>query len=248
MGISVNGVDIEDAAIEQAIQRFDGEGDALTLAIEQAILMELLRQRAVSLGLTEGDEAERLEKVLAQEVKVPEVDDVACLRWYEGHKDQFVVGALVEASHILFQVTDSVDLDALRGRAEDILTQLRHGEVEFAAMARCFSNCSSGEVGGSLGQLSRGDTVPEFEKVLFRLPAGEICPYLVESRFGLHILRVDRNIPGRQQSYEEVAEFIAEQLKHSVEKTALHQYLKLLAGQADIQGYVLESSSIPLVQ
>lgn len=46
------------------------------------------------------------------------------------------------------------------------LTLLREPE-RFASIAAEVSNCPSGQQGGNLGQTGYGDTVPEFEKVLF---------------------------------------------------------------------------------
>lgn len=248
MGIVVNGVEITDAAIEAVLPRFGGEQGGLKLAVEQVILKELLRQRADSLGLAGADENARIEGLIAREVISPEVTDVVCRQWYEQHPDQFMEGELVEVRHILFQVTPSVDLEALRTRAEEILGLLREGTLEFTEVAREFSNCPSGAVGGNLGQISRGQTVPEFEKVAFRLPEGEVCPYLVESRFGLHVMRVDRHVAGRLLPYEMVAESLSGWLSESSERKALLQYLKQLVGQAHIEGFDMEGAGSPLVQ
>ena len=63
-----------------------------------------------------------------------------------------------EVNHILFQVTPNVDLDALRQRAQSVLDELTLDPSAFAAAAKKYSNCPSAEVGGNLGQLSRGET------------------------------------------------------------------------------------------
>ena len=123
-----------------------------------------------------------------------------------------MVGELIEADHILFQVTPGVNLDMLRAHARVVLDELMADPSRFAEVAREQSNCPSAAVGGSLGQLGRGDTVPEFERAVFALPAGGLLPQLLETRHGLHIVRVTRRIEGRMLAYEQVAQQIAHAL------------------------------------
>ncbi len=61
---------------------------------------------------------------------------------------------------------------------------------DFATLAAEVSECPSGQrEGGSLGSFSKGMMVPEFEKVAFELPIGEISP-VFETPFGFHIVKV----------------------------------------------------------
>ncbi|MEW9898695.1 peptidylprolyl isomerase [Chitinivorax sp. PXF-14] len=248
MGISVNGVEITDAAVEKELPHHDGAANPLQAAVHELILRQLLLQKADELGLDDADEDARIDAVIAREVAVPEADTEACRRYYDGHPEKFVEGELVEAQHILFQVTEKVPLDLLRELAESVLAEVKAAPERFDELARQYSNCASAEVGGHLGQLQRGETVPEFERVLFRLEGGEIASKLVETRFGLHIVRVLRHIPGQRQAFEHVAEQIGEYLVDASQSRALNQYLQLLAGQAKIEGIELPAADSPLVQ
>jgi len=115
-------------------------------------------------------------------------------------------------------------------------------------MARELSNCPSGQQGGNLGQIGRGETVPEFERALFRLGASGILLELVKTRHGFHIVAVDQSIPGTTLPFEAARDQIAERLKASVEERALKQYVSILAGQAEIVGVDLVGARTPLVQ
>ena len=108
-------------------------------------------------------------------------------------------------------------------------------------MARRISN-------NFLGQIGRGDTVPEFEKALFRLGPTGLLRELVKTRYGFHIMAVDRRVPGAKLRFDVVRDDIAERLHAMVEEKALRQYISVLAGQADIQGADLNATPIPLVQ
>src|SRR5690606_967168 len=118
----------------------------------------------------------------------------------------------------------------------------------FGAVAAEMSNCPSGQHGGNLGQIGRGDMVPEFEKTIFRLGPTGLLRELVKTRHGFHIVAIDRRIPGKRLPFDMVRDDIAGRLRALVEEKALRQYVSVLAGQADIQGAVLDGTEVPLVQ
>jgi peptidyl-prolyl cis-trans isomerase C len=221
---------------------------------ELAAARELLRQRAVSVGLLAAQTRqsaavdEAIEVLLAREVTTPSPTEEECRRYYDAHRQEFQAGDLVHARHILFQVTPSVPVPVMRARAEQTLNDLLREPDRFDAAARELSNCPSGQHGGNLGQIGRGDTVPEFEKALFRLGASGILRELVKTRYGFHIVSVDQSIPGKILPFEAVRERIAERLKAGVEEKALRQYISFLAGQAKIEGADLQAAKTPLVQ
>lgn len=223
-------------------------------SIELAAVRELLRQRAVARGFLSDevhadDKVEgAIERLLAEEVHVPAPTEAECRRYYRAHREAFRSGDLVHARHILFQVTPGVDVGQLRARAEGTLAELLCAPERFDAVARELSNCPSGQQGGNLGQIGRGDMVPEFEKALFRLGPVGILREVVKTRHGFHIVAVDQRIPGRTLPFETVREQIAERLRASVEERALRQYVSILAGQAEIVGVDLQGAHTPLVQ
>jgi peptidyl-prolyl cis-trans isomerase C len=221
---------------------------------ELAAARELLRQRAVDLGLldpgTDDDETvgAAIETLIEKEVATPVATEAECRRYYEQNSGEFESGDLIHARHILFQVTARVNVPEIRKRAEETLNALLRDPDRFGALARELSNCPSGQHGGNLGQIGRGDTVPEFEKALFQLEPPGIMRSLVKTRYGFHIVAIDKRIPGNKVPFELVQEQIAERLRSRVEERALRQYVSVLAGQAEVQGVDLAGSVSPLVQ
>jgi peptidyl-prolyl cis-trans isomerase C len=236
---SVNGI---------AVTPTDGE------PIEFAAARELLRQRAAGGGLLDPDEtdeaviADAIEELLSREVSTPEPTEDEMQRYYEGHATEFRSGDLVNVRHILFQVTAAVNVPQIRARAEETLNILLKQPERFADLARELSNCPSGENGGILGQLGRGDTVPEFEKVLFSPGRTGVSRDLVKTRFGFHIIAIDQRIPGKALPFELVRDQIAARLEAVVEARALRQYISVLAGGAVLEGVDLGATATPLVQ
>ena len=174
--------------------------------------------------------------------------DEECRRYYDAHPQDFESGDLVHARHILFQVTPSVRIPEIRARAERTLNELLREPERFAAVAAEMSNCPSGQHGGNLGQIGRGDTMPEFEKAIFRLGPTGLLRELVKTRHGFHIVAVDQRIPGKRLPFDMVRDKIAERLRAMVEEKALRQYISVLAGKANIQGADLDGTDVPLVQ
>jgi len=221
---------------------------------EFAAARELLRQRAVVIGLlgpaAEDDETidAAIEELLEREVTTPRPTEAECRRYYEQNPAEFDSGELVHARHILFQITSKVNVPQMRARAEETLNTLLIQPDRFAEVAAALSNCPSGRLGGNLGQIRRGETVPEFEAALFRPGPTGLLRELVRTRYGFHIVAVDQRIPGRRLPYEAVRESVAKRLTSAVEAKALQQYVRVLAGQADITGADLAGAWSPLVQ
>ena len=63
------------------------------------------------------------------------------------------------------------------------------GGADFAALAKRYSHCPSGEAGGALGEFSPGQMVPEFDQVVFNEEVGKVHGP-VKTQFGYHLVEV----------------------------------------------------------
>lgn len=70
----------------------------------------------------------------------------------------------------------------------DLKKKIEGGE-DFAELAAQHSSCPSGQKGGDLGTFGPGAMVPEFDKVVFSAPIGEVQGP-VKTQFGYHLLEV----------------------------------------------------------
>ena len=227
---------------------------------------ELLRQRAVAQGLLaphDGDlapepsEADRqvLEAMVEAEVHSPEPHEDECQRYYQAHTAQLTVGQALHVRHILFAVTPGINVQALAVHAEKALLELTHKDTppeRFAQLAGELSNCPTSTQGGDLGWIGPDDCAPELTKELFHQSHHQggigIHPMLVHSRFGFHIVEVLERRAGTVPAYAEVRERIARQLAMQSRARALHQYMALLAGDAELEHLALQAADSPLVQ
>ena len=232
--------------------------------LRQRACTELLRQAAQRAGLLDVADAPAadgatseaatgaIEALLERELKLPEPSEQACRRHHAAHESAYRTGERVRVRHILFAVTPGVDVAALRKRAEPIFLDVRchdgQASETFAAAARKWSNCPSGENGGDLGWLSAADCAPEFARELFGHAEVGVLPRLVHSRFGLHVVEVLERDPGVAQPFESVHGAVAMALRQQAFVTALRQYLSVLAGEAALEGVELDAADTPLVQ
>lgn len=261
--ISVNDVAIPPAAIAAEAQnhRAENPDQALGAAAQALVVRELLLQRAQQIGLKpqpiadpdgrrETDEEALVRQLLDREVSTPDADEATCRRYFDNNRQRFRSPDLFEAAHILLAAdpADEPAYTAATERATAIIATLESEPSKFPDMARAHSDCTSATQGGNLGQVAKGETVPEFETFLFNLDNGQLCPVPVKSRYGVHVLRLDRRIPGRELPFEQVRDRIAGYLSEASWRRAVTQYIRLLAGQADIRGIAIDGARSPLIQ
>jgi len=176
--------------------------------------------------------------------------------YYNQHRDQYRVAEQAKVSHILIKTplpgpdgkVDEKGLADAQRRAEDLLKQLKAG-AKFEDLAKKYSeDPGSAKEGGSLGWIGKGRTVPEFEKVSFSLPIGQISD-LVKSSYGFHIIRVDARQDAHMKTLDEVKEQIEPILKQQKAQQLAQNQADDLLQQAKKQGLAAAAAAkgVPVV-
>ncbi|QLG89045.1 peptidylprolyl isomerase [Chitinibacter bivalviorum] len=89
----------------------------------------------------------------------------------------------------MVQATASHLLVSTEAQCAALKEQILAG-ADFAAVAKEHSSCPSSAQGGDLGSFGPGMMVPEFDKVVFSAPVGEVQGP-VKTQFGYHLLIVN---------------------------------------------------------
>ncbi len=119
------------------------------------------------------------------------VDDAAIKSAYEEYTSSFVKDETRSTRHILLSTGDGKDEDAQLAKANELIQQLNEG-ADFAELAKANSDDpGSGANGGSLGDVERGQMVPEFDEATFSLEKGVISEP-IKTQFGYHIIQVEK--------------------------------------------------------
>ena len=130
-------------------------------------------------------------------------------QYYATHQSAFYVPDQVHPQHILLIFDEKISEEqkqVKRKRAEEALKKIRDGE-KFSEVAKQYSEDVSASTGGDLGFLERGKMVAAFQDAVFKLRPGEVSG-IVETSYGLHIIRLQEVRPGRTKLYREVKDDI----------------------------------------
>jgi len=151
--------------------------------------------------------------LLADQTKIEQglnPTDAQLMQLYNQNQANFRIPERVHARHILVmtQGKPAADEPKLKAKAEDLLKQLRAG-ADFAELAKKNSDdTGSAAKGGDLDWVTRGQMVPEFEKVTFTLKPGQTSD-LVKTQYGYHIIQVLAHEEARLKPFAEVKDELA---------------------------------------
>lgn len=171
---------------------------------------------------------------------------------YQANPAQFRVSEQRRVSHILLRADSPEQAQDRRAEAEAILERLKQGE-DFAELAKEVSeDTGSAERGGDVGSIRPGAMVPEFEAAAMALEqAGDLSP-VVETAFGLHIIKLDDLTPAEQKSFEDIKDnFTARLGQQWVQKGVEAWRLELVdptkaeVNEAAVEAFVEQMTSAP---
>lgn len=206
----VNGREIKESDIQQAILRFPKDKQQYLSSdagkkqlLDQTISFELIYLDAKEKGFEEDPEytiqLEAMKREILTQVGIKKeleklsVSEQEAKDYYEANKDKFKTKPSVNAKHILVDSEDS---------ALNIKKEIEEGKT-FEDAAKQYSTCPSKEEGGSLGNFSKGQMVPEFEAAAFSQIVGEVGEP-VKTQFGYHLIKVEDKIEEGIMPFEDV--------------------------------------------
>ena len=212
-----------DAEVAKVVTQVGGPENYKQALDAQGITEEQFRKE-----LEKGAKVNKLVEQACSGVADPSEDEV--VKFYEAHKQEFVVQPQVLCQHILVKGSDDKALDKIKEIRERIVS----GKSDFAAEAKEHSDCPSGAEGGSLGWFGRGMMVPEFDKVAFEMKKGEVSG-VVSTQFGYHIIYKADEKGGGQQTLVDVHDQIKDLLRHEARGRAMDAFVAELKANAKIE-------------
>jgi peptidyl-prolyl cis-trans isomerase D len=141
-----------------------------------------------------------------------ELTEVQLLDAYEAESELKLSSAERSSSHILLTRNQAANEESLRAKASELRERVLGGE-SFEEIARSFSEDEvSAAEGGFLGFAGRGVFEPEFESVLWALESEGDISEVFETKFGLHIIRLDEIASVDIASFEDRKDALQEDL------------------------------------
>lgn len=130
--------------------------------------------------------------------------------YYNGHIEDFVQPGRVTMRDILIRPKGPDDVARAESLARELDRRLDAGE-RFTDLAKTYSDGPGAAEGGLVKTVKQGDLLPEIEKVVFSLKAGEVSG-VVKSPLGFHLFMVEEVVPQRtlgvKEAYKEIEELI----------------------------------------
>ena len=217
----VGGIDLDVAAALEANRK-----DAGIPSLE--MLDQLLREQGSSLGQYRENLKQRMivERLIQQSVYsrvtllTPEIE-----AYYREHIEKFTEPAEVELGEILF-LTEGKNLAAVKKKSEEILSRLGAGAF-FEDMARQYSDGPTASRGGAIGEFTRNSMAAPIGNVAFQLAEGEISK-VIETDYGLQIIKVLKKKPKKEMPLEEVRQQISRELYRVKVEPGVKDFLKKL--------------------
>lgn len=196
-----------------------------------------LYDTAVEKGITERDDIRaEIEKatlqivnnaLIADYVDNNMLDDYSALAYeqYLKNKTQYVQPETVTVKHVLVANRNRTNAEALK-EAKRIRSMILKDEISFDdAVAQYSDDPSKQKNAGLLNGIARGDTHPAFERVAFTLNPDNTLSDIVETPFGVHIIKFVKRNDSKQQAYEDVKDEIINTVKSKHRETLSKNYL-----------------------
>lgn len=183
------------------------------------------------------------ENVLA-DVKLVTVEQAR--EYYSQHREQYTRPQQWQVRHILITVPQGEDSQRAqveaKAQALSILNQLKQGG-DFAALVKEKSQDPGTKESGGLYTFSPGEAVAEFEQAVKSLKVGEITAEPVKTRYGYHIIKLEKIIPATVQPFDQVKEELIASLTDQARQQEFDKYLQGLRDKARIENKLLSDKT-----
>lgn len=177
------------------------------------------------------------------------VNDADAQAFYDKNPDKFKAPEQVRASHILLMVPEGAKPEVVAEKeklAKSISERAKKGEA-FEKLAKEFSeDPGSKEQGGDLDFFSKGQMVPEFSDMAFKLKKDEISAP-VKSQFGYHVIKTTDHKDAKTVPFPEAKEKILAYLKNEKRRTAVDAVIVELRSKADVKVNLPPEPAAPVV-
>jgi len=191
-------------------------------------------------GMTPADMEARLRetllmnKVFGRELRNrEELTDKELRERYDREKERY---RLPERAHlrevVILRPDGAAQIDAARQRANEVAKRAK--TEDFAKLASELSESGTKSKGGDLGDVARGELLPDLDKAVFNSPAGTVIGPL-ESKSAWHILKVETRLPSEVPAFESVKDRLRKDASDDAWQRDYKAYIDRLRKDAYIQ-------------
>ena len=174
-------------------------------------------------------------KLFARELRPREdLSDKELRERYDREKEHY---RLPERAHlreiIVLRPDNAAQADVARKHAEELAKQARDG-ADFALLAKTASEAATKDKGGDLGEVTRGELLPELDKAVFNATSGQVIGP-IEAKTAWHILKVEQRLPSEVPAFETLKEKLRKDVSDEAWQRDYKAYVDRLRKDAFIQ-------------
>ncbi|HEY0142317.1 MAG TPA: peptidylprolyl isomerase [Thermoanaerobaculia bacterium] len=228
------GITVTDAEVQEAVGRLKNQYNIQN----DAQFDESLKAS----GLTRPEMEARLRetlitnKVFSRELRSrEELSDPELRERYNREKDQYRLPERAFLREIVvLKPEDTMRMDDARQRAADLLAAAQKPGTDFASLASTMSESGSKERGGEVGEVARGELLPELDKAVFNAAQGTIIGP-IETRSAWHIVKVEQRLPSEVPAFESIKDRLRKEASEETFQRDFKAYVDSLRKDAFIQ-------------
>ena len=175
-----------------------------------------------------------MNKVFGRELRTrEELPDKELRERYDREKERYRLPERARLREIIvIKPDDPTKVDAARQRATELAAQARIGD--FAKLATTSSDAGTKAKGGDLGEVARGELLPDLDKAVFNATSGTVLGP-IETRSGWHILKVETRLPSEVPAFESVKDRLRKDASEDAWQRDYKAYIERLRKDAFIQ-------------
>ena len=194
-------------------------------------------------GLTRADMEARLRdtllmnKVFSRELRGREdMTDKELRERYDREKEHY---RLPERARL----REIVILKPSNAAAVDAARQQARANADFSLLATTASESGTKSKGGDLGEVTRGELLPDLDKAVFNANSGAVIGP-IETKSGWHILKVEQRLPSEVPAFESIKDKIRKDAGEDAWQRDYKAYIERLRKEAFIQ---INEAQVPSV-
>jgi parvulin-like peptidyl-prolyl isomerase len=202
---------------------------------------EQFEQSLKSSGLTRAEMEARLRetlisnKVFARELRNrDQASDAELRERYNREKETYRLPERAHLREIVVLKPESGPIDEARQRATEIGEAAKKAGVDFAKIASTMSESGSRDKGGDLGEVAKGDLVPELDQAVFNAQQGSVIGP-IETKSAWHIVKVEQRLPSEVPGFDSVKDKLRQDASEETFQRDYKAYIETLRKDAFIQ-------------
>jgi peptidyl-prolyl cis-trans isomerase SurA len=227
------GITVSDAEIKEAVGRLKQQyGIANDEQFEESLR---------SSGLTRAEMEARLRdtlitnKVFGRELRGREqLTDSELRERYNREKESYRLPERAHLREIVILKPESGDLEEARTRATEVAEASKKPGTTFATLASTMSESGTRDKGGDLGEVAKGDLIPELDRAVFAAQQGAVIGP-IETKSAWHILKVEQRLPSEVPAFESVKDRLRQDATAATFERDYKAYIENLRKDAYVQ-------------